>query len=289
MAEHKNSVYRQISEDIAKKIKSGKYPVGSMLAPERKLMGEYKTQRTTIRRALEILVEEGLIVKKTGLGTFVADPENSIPVSDKKAPAHKKTEKTVSKVDRKNLPAKVSFEKDYSESAKAIFESLLELGHKKIIYIGRADEIYSATCGQAVNLGVYDNDLAARAEGRYDADIMFERIYRSYRSSSKPSCVVADSVEDAEKIMRIAERMGVSVPEELSVVCIETNKASGISGGIFDMSALKKQLICAFGGASDKEIPEITLKVSPVFFEGETLSEVKVDRIGSSRMSDYLL
>ena len=67
MAEHKNSVYRQISEDIAKKIETGKYPVGSMLAPERKLMVEYNTQRTTIRRALELLVKEGLIVKKTKL------------------------------------------------------------------------------------------------------------------------------------------------------------------------------------------------------------------------------
>ncbi len=289
MAEHKNSVYRQISEDIAKKIKSGKYPAGSLLAPERKLMGEYKTQRTTIRRALELLVKEGLIVKKTGLGTFVADGSVSVPVPDKNTAAPKKAEKSVVKSDRKNLPSCVSFEKDYSAAAGAVYEKLSELGHKKIIYIGRTDEVYSAVCGQAVKNGVYDSDLVARAEGRYDADIMFERIYRSYRSSSKPTCVVADSAEDAEKIIRIAERMGVSVPGELSVACVETTKASAISGGFFDASALKKQLLCAFAGASDKEIPEITLKVSPAFFEGETLSEVKADRVGSGRMSDYLL
>lgn len=289
MAEHKNSVYRQISEDIAKKIRSGKYPAGSMLAPERKLMGEYKTQRTTIRRALELLVNDGLIVKKTGLGTFIANPENSVPVSDKDTVKAKKTEKTDKKADRKSLPSKVAFEKDYSKAAGTIFEKLLELGHKKIIYVGRTDEIYSAVCGQAVMNGIYDSDLTVRAEGRYDADIMFERIYRSYRSSSKPSCVVADSVEDAEKIMRIAERMGVSIPGELSVACVETTKASSISGCIFDAASLKKQLICAFSSASDKEIPEITLKVLPVFVEGETLSEVKADRIGSSKMSDYLL
>ena len=288
MAEHKNSVYRQISEDIAKKIKDGKYASGSLLAPERKLMLEYNTQRTTIRRALEILVKEGLIVKKTGLGTFIADPENSVPVSEKEVVSVKKQEKTVLKSNRKSLPSCVSFEKNYAEAVSEIFEKLFSLGHKRVIYIGRADDIYSAFCGEAVKEGIYDSDLVARAEGRYDADIMFERVWRSYRSS-KPTCVMADTVEDAEKIMKIAERMGISVPGELSVACVETNKASAICGGLFDSSSLKKQLLQAFEGASDKDIPKMQVKVAPVFFEGETLAEVKADRIGSGRMSDYLL
>ena len=288
MAEHKNSVYRQISEEIAEKIKTGKYPVGSMLAPERKLMLDYNTQRTTIRRALEILVKEGLIVKKTGLGTFIADPENSVPVAAKEIVSAKKQEKAASKSDRKALPGCVSFEKDYAASVRAVFEKLFELGHKRIIYIGRADDVYSAFCGEAVKEGIYDSDLVAKAEGRYDADIMFERVWRSYRSS-KPTCVMADTAEDAGKIMKIAERMGISLPSELSVACVETSRASGICGGLFDASFLKKQLLTAFEGAGDKDIPKLQIKLSPVFLEGETLSEVKADRIGSGRMSDYLL
>lgn len=288
MAEHKNSVYRKISEDIAKNIKSGKYPAGSMLAPERKLMLEYNTQRTTIRRALELLVKDGLIVKKTGLGTFIADHQNSVPVSNKESSPVRKQERSAVKSNRKTLPGCISFENDYAASVKEIFEKLFELGHKRTIYIGRADDVYSAFCGEAVKEGIYDSDLVAKAEGRYDADIMFERVWRSYRSS-KPSCVMADTAEDAEKIVRIAERMGISVPSELSVACVETNKASGICGGLFDRNSLKKQLLCAFEGADDKDIPKMKVKIAPVFFEGNTLSEVKADRIGSGRMSDYLL
>ena len=85
MAQHKNSVYRKISEDISDKIKKGEYAAGAMLEPERKLMEAYGVERTTVRRALELLVSEGLIVKKAGLGTFVSDGK-SIPVVIKKLP-----------------------------------------------------------------------------------------------------------------------------------------------------------------------------------------------------------
>ena len=93
MAQHKNSVYRKISEDIADKIKKGEYTAGAMLEPERKLMEAYGVERTTVRRALELLVSEGLIVKKAGLGTFVSDGK-SIPVVKKEATQKVASEKT---------------------------------------------------------------------------------------------------------------------------------------------------------------------------------------------------
>ena len=74
MSEHKNSVYRRISLDIKEKIQNGHYPVGTKLPPERQLMSEYQVERLTVRRALDVLANEKLITKKSGLGSFVADP-----------------------------------------------------------------------------------------------------------------------------------------------------------------------------------------------------------------------
>ena len=62
MAQHKNSVYGKISKDIADKINSGVYKKGEALEPERKLMEIYGVERTTVRRALDLLVKDGIIV-----------------------------------------------------------------------------------------------------------------------------------------------------------------------------------------------------------------------------------
>lgn len=81
MSEHKNSVYRRISLDIKEKIQNGHYPVGTKLPPERQLMSEYQVERLTVRRALDVLANEKLITKKSGLGSFVADPNAAASVT----------------------------------------------------------------------------------------------------------------------------------------------------------------------------------------------------------------
>lgn len=71
MAEKKKSVYAGIADDILDKIKSDIYTAGSLLPPERELMGIYKVQRTTVRRGLDLLSADGYIKKVAGLGSIV--------------------------------------------------------------------------------------------------------------------------------------------------------------------------------------------------------------------------
>ena len=71
MAAKKQSVYSKIAENIISKIKSGEYPVGGMLPPERVLMDIYKVERTTVRRGLELLSRDGYIKKVAGLGSVI--------------------------------------------------------------------------------------------------------------------------------------------------------------------------------------------------------------------------
>ncbi len=75
--ERKNGipVYRQISEDIHQRITQGEYPSGGMLPPESRLCSIYSVERATVRRALALLVDAGLVSKIPGLGTMVLSPE----------------------------------------------------------------------------------------------------------------------------------------------------------------------------------------------------------------------
>jgi GntR family transcriptional regulator len=58
---------------IQEAIKQGKFPPGSQLPPEMELLQMMGISRTTLREALRVLEEQGLIRKRRGLGTFVME------------------------------------------------------------------------------------------------------------------------------------------------------------------------------------------------------------------------
>lgn len=65
--------YVTIADDIESKILSGYYEVGKPIPSEVDLQKEYKVSRHTVREAVSLLVNDNLIVKKRGAGTFVSD------------------------------------------------------------------------------------------------------------------------------------------------------------------------------------------------------------------------
>lgn len=63
--------YEQIARDIYNDIASGKYEPGSQLALEKEMCAHYGVSRITVKRAVDELVKQGLVVKRRGSGTFV--------------------------------------------------------------------------------------------------------------------------------------------------------------------------------------------------------------------------
>jgi GntR family transcriptional regulator len=61
--------YVQVANDLARKIEAGE--ITGRLASERDLAAEYGVAYGTIRRAMGVLREQGLIVSVHGRGTFV--------------------------------------------------------------------------------------------------------------------------------------------------------------------------------------------------------------------------
>jgi DNA-binding GntR family transcriptional regulator len=72
------ALYRQISEDIVKKITAGEHPVGSVLPTEMELMTDYGASRNTVRSALQQLQTMGLISRKRNRGTTVEALPDSV-------------------------------------------------------------------------------------------------------------------------------------------------------------------------------------------------------------------
>lgn len=63
-------VYRSVMRDIKHKILSNEYP-GMRLPDERSLSEIYHVSRSSIKRALGVLAQQGIIFKKRGAGTFI--------------------------------------------------------------------------------------------------------------------------------------------------------------------------------------------------------------------------
>ncbi|MHB8457112.1 MAG: GntR family transcriptional regulator [Acidimicrobiales bacterium] len=66
--------YLRIYEDLAARILAGEYRPAALLPSQRELSNQYGVTLMTLRQALQMLQDEGLIDARPGTGTFVAAP-----------------------------------------------------------------------------------------------------------------------------------------------------------------------------------------------------------------------
>ncbi|MCA1021193.1 UTRA domain-containing protein [Halobacillus halophilus] len=65
------ALYLQLKELFIDRIQNGQWEADKLIPTEQELMKEFDVSRTTIRQAVSILVQEGLVEKKQGRGTIV--------------------------------------------------------------------------------------------------------------------------------------------------------------------------------------------------------------------------
>jgi GntR family transcriptional regulator len=67
--------YRAIADELRQRVESGELAAGALLPSESELSGAYDVSRVTVRKALDVLRDEGLVDSRQGFGWFVAtDP-----------------------------------------------------------------------------------------------------------------------------------------------------------------------------------------------------------------------
>lgn len=74
------ALYHRVYTILRERLLSGTYPAGRPLPGELELAADFGVSRVTMRRALDELKREGLIVRTRGRGSFPSTPARSAPV-----------------------------------------------------------------------------------------------------------------------------------------------------------------------------------------------------------------
>lgn len=73
---HRNSIvplYQQLADEIRRQIADNDLKPGDRMLTEAELSQKFEVSRITVRKAIDQLVEEDYVVRKQGIGTFVAE------------------------------------------------------------------------------------------------------------------------------------------------------------------------------------------------------------------------
>ncbi|NHA07230.1 FadR family transcriptional regulator [Mucilaginibacter sp. HC2] len=71
---HKKSLAEEVAEQLRKAIADGKYKTGEQLPTEPELMKQFGVGRSSVREAIRILANSGLLRVQQGVGTFIEAP-----------------------------------------------------------------------------------------------------------------------------------------------------------------------------------------------------------------------
>ncbi len=81
-------LYTQIADILREKITSGELAPGAAMPSEAALVEEHGVTRATVRRAMRVLKEEGLVYSEKGYGTYVGPP--SAPKAPREIPTYQR-------------------------------------------------------------------------------------------------------------------------------------------------------------------------------------------------------
>ena len=68
-------LYKQIAEELARRIREGHYKPGERIPSIRRVAGEFECNKLTVQKAFEVLKRNRVIENVVGSGSFVRFPE----------------------------------------------------------------------------------------------------------------------------------------------------------------------------------------------------------------------
>jgi len=71
-------LYRQLADALRDGIRRGEHPAGSKIPSEHELAERFGIGRPTVRQATDLLIQQGLLTRRRGAGTFVCGPPPEI-------------------------------------------------------------------------------------------------------------------------------------------------------------------------------------------------------------------
>jgi GntR family transcriptional regulator len=100
-------IYRQLAQSLRQQIVDGQILIGEALPSERELCALTGASRVTVRKAIKLLIEEGMLSRRQGSGTYVTlriqAPSSSLTSFSEDAEARGETASTLWMEKKKGL------------------------------------------------------------------------------------------------------------------------------------------------------------------------------------------
>lgn len=118
-------LYFQVAQHLERAIESGDLPPGTQLENEIQLAEQLGLSRPTVRRAMQYLVDRGLLVRKRGIGTQVAQAKFKRPVElsslwDDLARSGRQPSTKVLSISREPVTGEIAHKLGLADGAEAI-------------------------------------------------------------------------------------------------------------------------------------------------------------------------
>lgn len=197
-------LYQQAMEEIKKSINNGSYNTGDKIPSEAELSEMFAVSRITVRRAVEELVDEGILTKKQGKGTYVT---------------HRKLHRKITQE---------SMVQSFSDTCK--LNGLTPGAHvieRKIVAAGKEGQ-------RRLGLNPDDKLIYIRRVRTADGDpIMLENNYYNY---NRFAFLIDADLDDTSLFDLIEEKLGFrpddSTPSNIEIVLATTDTARDLSVGV---------------------------------------------------------
>lgn len=158
----KRPLYINVYDELLLQISKGKYPVGSRLPSEPDLASSLGVSRVTLRQALALLQDDGLVRNERGKGNFVIDSfYNQEPVQLEKIgnPVHKCHISAFDQIDiHYRLDSATKYTKQVLKSEAATVVALERLYRKDNKLVAYAFTFISMESVEKLELDLNDNE-----------------------------------------------------------------------------------------------------------------------------------
>ncbi|GAA4989840.1 DNA-binding GntR family transcriptional regulator [Nonomuraea thailandensis] len=132
-------LYLQISEVLRSRITAELAP-GDLVISEAEIQREFKVARTTARRAIRVLRNQGLVHTRQGEGTFVNVPGQSGPLG-RRAPFYRHIAGEIRErirrhelVSRQQIPSEVELVREYGAARETVRRAIALLREEGWVY-----------------------------------------------------------------------------------------------------------------------------------------------------------
>jgi GntR family transcriptional regulator len=200
-------LYYQLAQTLREQIRTGEYLEGDQIVSERQLMDIYQVSRNTVRDAIDCLVNEGLLAREHGKGTFVTNPTLKLGLM-------RLTSFSEDMRERHQVPSSRSISKEIIVPPAMIKKQLGLLNDEKVFHIVRLR--YADGIPMALNISYFSLDACP---GLIKEDLENQSVYEILEAKFGIRIARAEQIIRADRASEYqAQKLKVPTGEPILII-----------------------------------------------------------------------